>query len=183
MIKKINLKRSDSKDFECYIKLLDINNLEEILLFQEDILKEIKDKKIYAVTSREEFEQYFLNKDTILGIYTDEKKLIAMGVYARYGCSEENYGFDLGIKDKELLTVGQIDSVAVSQAFRGNKLQKIICKELENICKEEGFKIICTTVSPSNTYSLKTFEELRYKIIKEKLKYGGIRRYILMKTL
>lgn len=183
MKKELVLKNKEEKYNKVYIRKLKINDIEEILVFQTEILNGIKEEHIYCETQRVEFEQYFNNKDTLLGIYTEDNELIAMGVYARYGESEDNYGFDLGIRGKELLEVGQIDSVAVVDKFRGNSLQKIICKELEMVSKEEGKNIICTTISPNNPYSIRTFEALGYEIIKEKEKYGGMRRYILMKKL
>lgn len=183
MREEIILKNKNGKIYRGFIKKLEINDIEDILEFQSKIIKGIDDKCIYCETQRVEFENYFKNKDTLIGVFTDENILIAMGVHARYGESEDNYGFDLGIRGKELLKVGQIDSVAVLEEFRGNSLQKIICNKLEEISKSEGYRILCTTISPNNPYSIRTFEGLGYSIIKEKEKYGGMMRYILMKKL
>lgn len=182
-MKNMILKSKDGKYYKAHIQTLKIEDIEDILEFQKKILEGIYDKYIYCETSKMEFEQYFENDDTLIGIYTGDGELIAMGVYARYGESEDNYGFDLGIRGRHLLKVGQIDSVAVVERFRGNGLQKLVCKELEKVSKSEGYDLICTTISPNNPYSIRTFEDLGYEIIKEKEKYGGMRRYILMKKI
>lgn len=183
MNRYITVKNKSGIDCRVSIRVLETSDIEEILDFQVKILKGIDDKLIYCETQRVEFENYFKNKDTLIGIFTEDNTLIAMGVYARYGESEDNYGFDLGIRGGGLLKVSQIDSVAVLDEFRGNSLQKLICRELEEIAKSEGYNTLCTTIAPNNPYSIKTFEDLGYEIIKEKEKYGGMRRYILKKAL
>ena len=49
--------------------------------------------------------------------------------------------------------------------------------------KNNKDKLLCTTVSPYNKYSLKRFLDLGYEIKKDKLKYGGLRRYVVAKEL
>ena len=79
--------------------------------------------------------------------------------------------------------MGQLESTLVSEDYRGNKLQKIMCEILEEIGKKAGMKYICATAAPDNKYSVNTFKKLGYKIMADKLKYGGLRRYVLMKEI
>ena len=113
--------------------------------------------------------------------YDDE--IIAMGVYAKKGYDKGNYGYDIELKGEELLNVGQIESTVVREEYRGNKLQRIICEELEKIAIENNTKIVCATASPYNEFSVNTFKSLGYEIKKDKIKYGGLRRYVLVKEL
>lgn len=53
---------------------------------------------------------------------TDE--LVAIGVYAKFGYDEENYGYDIGVKGEELLYIANFESTIVHPDYRGNKLQK-----------------------------------------------------------
>ena len=169
---------------EAEFKLLDISYIDEVMKLQNLISKSIENKEIFAVTSREEFEEYFLENGKILGCVTKEKsKLIAIGVLVRFGYNKENYGYDLGIEGEKLLKIGQIDTVAVLEEYRGNKLQYLLIKYLEELAQSMGINIMCATVSPYNKYSLYTFEKLGYQVKKDKLKYGGLRRYILSKEL
>ena len=52
-----------------------------------------------------------------------------------------------------------------------------------DIAKEDNVKLLTSTASPYNKYSVSTFENLGYKIKKDKIKYGGLRRYVLAKEL
>ena len=44
-------------------------------------------------------------------------------------------------------------------------------------------ELLCATASPYNKFSVNTFINLGYEIKKDKLKYGGLRRYVLVKNL
>ena len=113
----------------------------------------------------------------------DEDELIAMGVYAKKGYDESNYAYDIGLNGEEVLKVAQIESTIVKSEYRGNKLQRLICEELEKIARKDDIEILSATASPYNEFSVNTFMNLGYEIKKDKLKYGGLRRYVLVKEL
>ena len=71
----------------------------------------------------------------------------------------------------------------VKSEYRGNKLQRLICEELEKIARKDDIEILSATASPYNEFSVNTFMNLGYEIKKDKLKYGGLRRYVLVKEL
>ena len=48
---------------------------------------------------------------------------------------------------------------------------------------KNGSKILCATASPYNKFSVNTFISLGYKVKEDKLKYGGLRRYVLAKII
>ena len=54
---------------------------------------------------------------------------------------------------------------------------------MEKIAVKEDTKILCATASPYNEFSVNTFKNLGYEIKKDKLKYGGLRRYVLAKRV
>ena len=56
-------------------------------------------------------------------------------------------------------------------------------KLLNKWAKEAGMKYMCATAAPDNKFSVNTFENLGYSVIADKLKYGGLRRYVLMKKI
>lgn len=167
-------------------KLISLNesNLNEFLEFQEKILDAIDDKDIYVPTSKEEYLDYMNYPYYIVGVKTlDENKLIAVGIYVNIGLNPHNYGYDLEYSDSDILKTSQIQSVLVLPQFRGNKLQILICEKLVDIAINNGDKFITATVAPTNPYSLNSFLKLGFTNEKEKLKYGGLRRYILSKKL
>ena len=60
---------------------------------------------------------------------------------------------------------------------------KLFCEELEKIARKDNIEILSATASPYNEFSVNTFMNLGYEIKKDKLKYGGLRRYVLVKEL
>lgn len=184
MNKKIVLRKKDGTNIEAELKVLDISYIDRIMDLQHNIYNGLENKDFYSCSDREEFEKVFNEIGVIIGcVSLENDELIAIGVYVEYGYDNHNYGYDIEIQGKELLKVGQIESTLVIESYRGNRLQKIICELLEDIGENSGMKYICATAAPENRFSCNTFEKLNYKIIKEKLKYGGLRRYIFMKEL
>lgn len=180
---RLRLKRKDEVEVKAELKELTISYLDKIMELQKIIIDGLENKELYADTEREEFEEYIKKNGKILGCVTEDDELIAMGVYAKKGYDKSNYGYDIVLDNEELLKVGQIESTVVKEAYRGNKLQKIICEELEKIAVKEDVKILCATASPYNEFSVNTFKSLGYEIKQDKLKYGGLRRYVLAKRV
>lgn len=181
----IKIKNKYGNIIECYLKELDISYLDKIDKLQNEIVEGLEDKEWFATTEKEQYESYLRDKETIiLGVVNkNNDELIAMSVYVKFGYDEENYGYDLDISGEELLSVAQIESSMVRKEYRGNGLQVLLCSELEKVARNDHMKILSATVCPNNKYSLNSVTKLGYKAVKEKLKYGGYRRYILMKKL
>lgn len=182
-MKKITLNRKNGKLVNGELRILNESHIDQIMKLQKEIIDGLEIRELYADSSKESFEECIKGEGKIVGCFTEEDGLVAMGVYAVYGYDEENYGYDLGLKGEELLKVGQIESTIVKKEYRGNKLQNIICNIIEEFAKEDNMKIIGATVSPINKYSLNTFVNNGYTIEDEKIKYGGYRRYILKKEI
>jgi len=183
-MKKILLNKKDGKNIEAELKLLDLSYIDKIMEFQKKIYDGLENKNFYSCSDKEDFEKTINGKGKIIGcVSLMNNELISIGVYIEYGYEDHNYGYDIEIKGEELLKVGQIESTLVSEDYRGNRLQKIMCKFLEELGKKAGMKYICATAAPNNKYSVITFTKLGYKIMADKLKYGGLRRYVFMKEI
>lgn len=165
------------------LKKLTLEDIEDIMALQDKVSGAIVNKEIYASSSKEEFEEAIRKTGCLLGYKTEDQRLVALGAYMSYGYDAHNYGYDLEFTGEKLLTVGQIEATIVDPDYRGNGLQKKLCKALEGIAREDKKAYIMATVSPNNPYSLNNFLALGYDNKKEKLKYGGLRRYILCKKL
>lgn len=183
MNKVLDLKRKDGKIITVKLKNLDLTYIEKIMELQDIILEGLEDKRLYAATDRKEFIEYINSFGRIVGYVTENDTLVAMGVYAKKGYVSGNYGYDIDLEGEDLLSVGQIESTVVRDEYRGNRLQKTICEVLENIAKEDGTHTLCATASPYNEFSVNTFKYLGYEIKRDKIKYGGLRRYVLVKEL
>lgn len=172
-----------NKEEELKLKKLDLSYLDKIMELQKTIVRGIKNKEWYCEVSKEGFKEYFLKGGTVIGYFNEKEELVALGVYIKNGYDKENYGYDIGLEGEELLKVAQIEVTIVLDEYRGNKLQRIICENLEEIAKKDKIEFLMATASPYNIYSVKNFEKLGYYIEKDKIKYGGIRRYVLIKKI
>lgn len=182
-MENIRIKDKYGNRLKGVFKKLDITYIDKIMELQKDVVDSLIDKEFYASMDREGFIEYIENGAYILGCVTQEDDLIAMGVYIKFGYGECNYGYDLDIKGDELLKVGQIEATIVKEAYRGNRLQHIMCRELEDIAKGDDVRVLGATVAPKNIYSLSNFKNSGYTVEKEKLKYGNYLRCILKKEL
>ncbi|MBZ9685562.1 GNAT family N-acetyltransferase [Clostridium estertheticum] len=130
-----------------------------------------------------DFYKHHLDKGgKILGCYVNDT-LVAYGVLIFPGFDNDNLGYDFNLSKDELLKVAHLDSVAVHPDYRGNKLQYILFSLLEKISIEKGYKYLCSTVSPTNKFSLNNLLKLGLEIKIEKEKYDEKNRLILYKSL
>ena len=183
MKKGISLRKKDGTFTNGYITYLRKEYIDKIMNLQDNIIEGIVDKQLYSPSSKEEFEECFSEKGKVIGCILEDDSLVAMAVYRNYHYNKHNYGWDINLEGEELLKTAQIESTLVLDEFRGNGLQKIMCLELENFAKEKGMNRIAATASPYNMFSVNNFKNLCYDIKADKLKYGGLRRYVLVKEL
>lgn len=181
---KFQLKKSDGQIKLAFLKKLTFEDIDEVLILQDEVVRGLERREFYCDMSKEEFSKSINDfGGTMIGCVTEDEEIVAIGLYVSFQYDDENYGYDLGLRGQELLKVGQVEATIVKKEFRGNKLQDKICEVIENIAIEEGKKIIGATVAPDNIYSLNTFLNRGYEIYEEKIKYGGYRRYILKKEV
>ncbi|WP_143318418.1 GNAT family N-acetyltransferase [Clostridium sp. HBUAS56017] len=180
---ELEIREKDGSMISVKFKILDESYLDKIMDLQDEIMEGLKEKEWYSPSSKEEFKKSIRENGKILGCLLDDDSLIAMGVYCEYGYDNHNYGYDLMLEGEELLRVGQIESTLVSEKYRGNRLQKKICEVLEKEAIKNNMKILSATASPYNIYSVNTFKSLNYTIEADKLKYGGLRRYVFKKEI
>lgn len=180
----LELKRKDGEIVNARFKILDTNYIPKIMELQKNVVDGLDDKQLYVPSEEEEFREFIEGKGAIIGCVTiKDNELVAMGVYGNLKYEKTNYGYDLGYQGDELLKVGQIETTIVRDDFRGNRLQKRLCELLEKIGKENNTPIMSATASPYNEFSVNTFISLGYEVVKDKVKYGGLRRYVLAKNL
>ncbi|MGL4848567.1 MAG: GNAT family N-acetyltransferase [Clostridium sp.] len=167
----------------CNLRFLGTEDLDKVLELQDKIMEWLDDSDLYSCSDREYFEDIIDNTGKIIGCFNENDELVGMGVYIKYGLDEHNYGHDINLGEEDLLKTAQIESTVVHKDYRGNKLQNIICRMIENLAIEDGMERIMATVSPKNPHSLNTFLNNGYVKELEKLKYSGLMRAILNKNL
>lgn len=178
------LNKKNKKTIKGILIVIDKDFLNEILTLQEKVILSIENKEIYFSSTKEDLLNQFNSDSYFLGIKNlENNELIAFGSYLNKGLNKDNYAYDLDFDKNKILRTGQIDTTIVHPDFRGNNLQKILCKKLEEYSRKNGDLYLTATVSPVNLFSLNTFLKLGYENKKEKLKYDGMARCILCKVL
>lgn len=180
MERELKIKDQNKNEVNAKLITLSEKHIDKILKLQDEIIDNLEDKDIFAKTYKDEFVEIIRNSGEVIGITVDDE-LIAFGAMIKPDENEMNLGYDINLCKEELLEVAHIESTVVSSEYRGNGLQKLLCKSLEDIGKGKGCTIFCATVAPTNKFSLNTLLSLDYKIELEKEKYGGVKRYIVMK--
>ena len=87
--------------------------------------------------------------------------------------------FDLDLDYKEVVDYGPM---FVNPKYVGNGLQYQMIQELDNYCREKGYKYAASTIHPDNTYSLNNIikDNFEYKNTKE---FSRGKRSIYLKKL
>ena len=178
----VKLRKQGDEETIGYIKRLGEENICEILDLHPVIRKDLDDEDLFCFDDYEFYKYHLKRNGVILGCYVEEV-LIGYGVMIVPKYDDENLGYDLGLSKDEIPLVAHLDSVAIHPSFRGNKLQLTLFGLLEDIAKQEGYKHLCSTVSPINIYSIKNLESMGLEIKIEKLKYGGKNRFIFYKKI
>lgn len=183
MTEQLILHTKTGQTVNAILKQLDLSYLDQLLALQESVYDALPDKELFVKSTREEITSALDGTHIAFGIITEDHQVVALGIYKEMGLQDENYGYDLRLSKKDLFKVGQIDTTIVDVNFRGNGLQHLICSHLEKISRKNHMSLLCATVSPHNTFSLNTFLKLGYEIRVDKMKYDGVRRYVVAKNI
>jgi len=117
-----------------------------------------------------------------LWLATAEDRLAGVFTVLHPGLQEQNYGYDLGLGERELLQVIHMDTAAVHPRYRGQGLQGRMVQMAEEALSGKGRRILLSTVHPENRFSLKNMLAQGYRIEKRVAKYGS-ERCILRKEI
>lgn len=167
-----------------YMKRLYLEDLPAIEKVQDLVIKSLPEKAVLQPLTTEEFLFILNERGLLIGAYVDDQ-LIGFRALLIPEIDEEHLGLDIGLPEAELPYVIYQEISAVLPEYRGNRLQQklaeVIMKELPNL--KEQFRYVCCTVAPMNIPSLKDkfTQDMHIAALKEK--YGGMRRYILVKDL
>lgn len=161
---------------EFVIRGLSFEDLSSILCLQNEVVDTLPDKDLYCPLTRTELIES-LHLDTIEGVFSPTGKLAAFSVVVSPRISVRNLAHEISdIEEKDTIT---FDAVAVSPDFRGNGLQQILVNNAKKLAADRGCRIILTTVSPENRFSINNFTKSGFKTHSRVLKYGGMDRMIL----
>lgn len=137
-------------------KLLNLNNLKDIMKLQNTVYKQLIDKSRLERLTEEEYSFILSDNGLMIGIYVDNK-LIAIRALLLPAEDPDHLGLAIGLGETELNKVIYQEISFVHPDYQGNGLQKLmaelIMKELHK--KEYSYTYICATVASDNIPSLK----------------------------
>lgn len=168
---------------EVTIRLCTEKDVEQIHSIQEITIDHFKDHELgYFLPFKKESYQRIvndpINDGEIYGAFYQDKMIawIFLSVAPRM---EELKSKIPSIKG----TCADIDGILVLPEYRGNNLQNILVKHLEDRCKELGINNVVAEVTFGNDYSLRNLENSGYEIKTYYQKDENIKRHILLKEL
>lgn len=117
-----------------------------------------------------------------LWVAMDEEKLAGAFSVVYPGLNCDNYGYDLGFTEEQLLKVVHMDTAAVHPDYRGHGLQRRLTGEAEAFLAGRGERILMSTVHPDNRFSLQNMQRMGYEVRTRTAKYGSV-RYVTCKYI
>jgi len=164
----MELRRCNSSDFEAIIEL------------NEMVYAALPDKSILRHNSPEMIASCLKEPNATLGIW-DGELLVAIGMLYVPQCIEEDHFHDLDLQGDYKSANQKL--FLVREGYRGLGLQRQLIREVETIAIAQGYNLLCTTVSPNNTFSINNFLKEGYVYAKTEMKYGGLVRNLYYKKL
>lgn len=58
----------------------------------------------------------------------------------------------------------EILNLFVSEQFRGNQIGTLLMNEVIQVCEQQNIEVLTLEVRPSNTYAIKMYEDLGFKV-------------------
>lgn len=161
-----------SEDY--FMKLLSINELDQVINLQEHVYRNLPNKNLLFRDEYEDIYKDLKGHGKILGVYNSKNQLIAYRYISIPGPTEKNLGNDIHLKEEELKKVAHLETTVVHPEYRGNNLQSLTLINLVPIISELGYNHLLCTISPQNVYSL-------YNIMKNGLSIKALKRKYITK--
>lgn len=159
-----------------------ISDTENFIRLLSQVREGMEHKEWFYLDPPEDVMEMMADGTMQLWVAMDGSRLAAAFSILTPGFAENNYGYDLGFTEEELLRVINMDSAAVHPDYRGFGLQKKLMLTAEQELYGAGERILLCTVHPDNRFSLQNVLNQGYAIQKKLEKHGSV-RYILRKDI
>ncbi|SHI22554.1 L-amino acid N-acyltransferase YncA [Sporobacter termitidis DSM 10068] len=157
------------------------DDLEEIMALQSEVYENITAKEIFVFSTEDELSES-LETDVCIGAYLFGK-LIAFTLMVVNPNSLRNLGLYLDYSREQCLKCVTYDTTFIAPEYRGYGLQRLFITMKDAIARELGAREALATVSPDNAASINNLKASGFELAGEKKMYGGLKRYILRKSV
>jgi len=172
---------------------------EEMMALQQVVCDQLALPELYFPLTLEEMQEMLGPDGLCMGV-EDGRRLVGFFGIVFMGDRPDNVGKDLGLPSQELPLVAYFKAVNVLPSHRAMGLQKKLTQALFEVMEVElpgrqdatqagagaaspgsvpAFKWMCSTVSPQNIASLKSFIDCGFVIEGLKPKYRGYMRFLM----
>lgn len=166
----ITIRKGTMEDTEPFIELLC------------HVKQNMEHKEWLYLDSPDEIREMMRNGTMSLWIAVDGKRIVGAFDILNLKLAPFNYGYIIGLNDKDLLRVVNMDTAVVHPDYRGRGIQKRMMEQAELELAKSGKRILLCTVHPHNHYSLNNLLSQGYTICKTVALYGS-ERHLLRKNL
>jgi hypothetical protein len=176
---------SCGRTLEYVITYLHEKHLPLVMQLQEMIIQNLARPDLLHPFSSDFMKRHLGPKGVVLGVLVEERLVAFRNLYFPDPWDTEwNLGLDLGLPEKELIKVANLQMVCVHPQFRGNSLALKMNRVSLGLLRERGVHHhICATVSPYNIWNLPVLLNSGFRVARMKKKYGGKVRYIVHQDL
>lgn len=157
-------------------------HLHKILKLQEETLNNLPSNDILRENSIEMLGECLKPPHVTLGAWHNNELIAFSILYYPYN-DEENLAINLKDVDISDYNIANNKLCIVKNEFRGNSLQYELGIRIEKIAILKGTKLMCVTVSPRNTYSIRNIIRLGFIYNRNLIKYDGKERQLYYKFI
>lgn len=168
----------DISEFE--FRRLEAKDVDSVMALQDTVYDELADKNLLRKNTREMFALCIDEPNISIGVYHNNM-MIAVGIMVDARGTDEDLG--IGLEKYTVDKNANMKNIMVISQYRGNGLQGILMRRLEQLAVERGYTDLCASISPQNSFSLNNALALGYKVDHLATKYGGLERAIVVKKL
>ncbi len=180
-------KHYDFIDDSYELKPLHAYDINDIIDFEKDIVKNLKDKDVFSGLDKETLQEILIDKTTMaVGVYKKHKtenELAAIGFLTTYKhCNELFYKQTINdsIDEEDIF---YIKTIAVKEKYRGINIQSDLVNYFERYVQFIYGKAIVLVVQKNNTHSIENFSEKGFKYIGEIELHKNFKRNIMEKII
>lgn len=167
---------------ELTYRLLSADMIPMLLDIQEETFLAAKgDTDFLRRNTPETLAPCFEGDSRVLGAFLGDTP-VAFGILHTAGEGKENLAFDADPIER-VTDSANVKLIIVRPDYRGNGIQRLLIKNLEEYAVGMGYLWLCATVAPSNRYSLDNFLATGFSEHKLLKKYGGLERVLLIKHI
>ena len=155
------------------------SDLEAVLELNQRVYDSLADKSLLRLNSIEMIASCLAEPNVTMGAWYGDK-LVAIGILYVPQTDDEDLSHYV---ENAVFPAANQKLYLVDAAYRGQGLQRIIIRLIEDIARKKGFVMLCTTIAPHNTFSINNFIAEGYTYSTTVVKYGGLKRNIYYKVL